>query len=383
MTTTSSFEDLLQQYEERYKHDTKTTQSLNLWRQRVFGDEPTPSCPLKKKQEENSDRVELDACELLKTLSAAVTSVTSSLSSCEVPQSNLAIETNNSPNSSNDNHTNHETDTNAKCDIVSQEKVNSSSQAITEQLKQCQTFEEKKAKLIEFLRIAAEKRKSSSTTELFDEEYQSPSMVFGNQHHVDDDETSSACSTSSKEMEQHESSVCEHEIENTYDPSRDPMQFDSYMSRQDMEKNIRYLLSQISQVHECLQIVRRDEQLIMDQLHFLKEILGVDDKEISYTLTALPPLEKPPVPPTLLSVPDNEEKDKHLDLLTFEEEENQVQVADGMEDNIHTEKEVVVVEATVDKEVSEEPSIHFDHYDVTNPFQSKFSNLLKKSSSLF
>lgn len=72
---------------------------------------------------------------------------------------------------------------------------------------------------------------------------------------------------------------------------RDPCRSSTYMPRQEMESNIRNLLAEVKRLEGYIRIMRTDEQLILDQLHFLKEILGVDDNEVTYTMSRLAPLD--------------------------------------------------------------------------------------------
>lgn len=65
--------------------------------------------------------------------------------------------------------------------------------------------------------------------------------------------------------------------------SRDPRRSSTYMSRQEMESNIRFSLEQHTKTQMELDQVRLEQQVILRQLQFLKQLLGIDDDEIDYT----------------------------------------------------------------------------------------------------
>lgn len=61
---------------------------------------------------------------------------------------------------------------------------------------------------------------------------------------------------------------------------RDPRNHPSFMPRQEMETNIRFALEKILHLQQSVDQVFEEQQLIMKQLLFIKELLGVQDEEI-------------------------------------------------------------------------------------------------------
>jgi len=72
---------------------------------------------------------------------------------------------------------------------------------------------------------------------------------------------------------------------------RDPRKSSTYMSRQDIESNIRFLLEENTRLQKEIHQVESRELRNTTQLEFIKQLLGIDDDEIEYEET-LPSLQE-------------------------------------------------------------------------------------------
>ena len=65
---------------------------------------------------------------------------------------------------------------------------------------------------------------------------------------------------------------------------RESQRHAGYMPRQEIESNIRHLLESMTQIELGMEVIRKDHQLLLQQLDFIKQLIGVDDTEIEYDM---------------------------------------------------------------------------------------------------
>jgi hypothetical protein len=65
---------------------------------------------------------------------------------------------------------------------------------------------------------------------------------------------------------------------------RESQRHTGYMPRQEIESNIRHLLESMTQIELGMEVIRKDHQLLLQQLDFIKQLIGVDDTEIEYDM---------------------------------------------------------------------------------------------------
>jgi len=74
----------------------------------------------------------------------------------------------------------------------------------------------------------------------------------------------------------------EEEDHSQYNYSRDPQHSPTYMSRQDIERNLRDVMQEVVKLYAEIDKIRLDQQVALTQLHFLKNLIGVEEAEIDY-----------------------------------------------------------------------------------------------------